>query len=107
MHKCIYAIIKYAFLKYYLVVEPVQPKQGDFMKLVMFMFFGLMVFSASASEGKSQMVIEEVLSESGISTTVMSCTCYGDGHPYACQPVPKTCYGGPGNYPYTCYVCPQ
>ena len=37
----------------------------------------------------------------------LSCVCYGGAgnYQYSCAPIVKTCYGGPGNYPYECTVC--
>lgn len=80
------------------------------MKFIIIAAITMMTCSIQASDSTSEMSIEEILLESGEKAVVMSCTCYrgpGQGQPYTCEPVQKTCYGGPGNYPYTCYTCPQ
>lgn len=39
----------------------------------------------------------------------LTCTCHQSpgGTSSSCAPVQRFCYGGPGNYPYPCNVCPE
>lgn len=43
----------------------------------------------------------------GERVAALSCECRTTyGQVYHCAPVAKKCYGGPGMYPSTCWVCP-